>query len=126
MRGLLVRATLGAVAALLMTGTSALPPSATCMSCHDKGTGPMILRHASHPYDVDYRQAQSRKRDTLRPAEAASGFGGTVESDLLIEGMVTCVSCHVDHDEETAEVFRLRIATTYTDMCRACHAIDGR
>jgi predicted CXXCH cytochrome family protein len=122
-----------AVAALLAVATPAasqggtspnsLVKSEQCLECHGNGIGPLVTPEVSHRYGIDY-VASRRNRRHLSPASSPSGFGGTIAEDLLVDGRVECVSCHVMHEVETAAPFRLR-SENPVDLCSACHDLDG-
>lgn len=99
--------------ALVLLAIGAPEPigSEACLSCHG-------ALQVSHPVAIEYRMGQH-----LRPANAPSGFGGTVASDFLVGGRVECATCHVSHDTEPqSERMRLRFANER--FCTACHVIE--
>lgn len=101
-------------------------PSSECLQCHDAGTGPPIDRASGHVVEVDYRMAQSQWGTSLREASLPSGFGSTIENDLLVDGRVECTTCHYTHQEVTDNRFRLKVAGNTTPLCIACHDMEGR
>jgi len=94
--------------------------SSQCLSCHDGSSAPDVREHASHPTAIDYYDSR-RGEMRLRAPALPSGFGGTIEADLLVDGRVECSSCHVDHSVATEKPFRLRMDGTVTQLCLACH-----
>lgn len=103
--------------------------SSECVSCH-----PSADHQGNHPAGVSYLERE-RWSYTLRPVNAQSGFGTTIENDLLVRGRVECSSCHVTHDDETVMPFRLRTRTVaeegmfeyqreYVALCTACHELN--
>ncbi|MDP3980442.1 MAG: cytochrome c3 family protein [Chlamydiota bacterium] len=94
-----------------------------CLSCHD-GTVPIDSfgnRQGSkyiegsigtnlnnhHPVSVEYN---SNLVWHLKDPSSPSGQGGTIEEDLLRNGMVECISCHNPHNE-----------TDPNELCLSCH-----
>lgn len=101
------------------------PNSGTCLECHGKTTPGMDRQH---PYAVDYEASRTKGHLPLRPPSDASGFGGTVAADLLVEGRVECASCHFPHEEEATTRHRLRVLKSdpsETKLCLACHDVSG-
>ena len=110
------------LAAVLSMGIKANSPA--CLECHGKTTPAM---EKQHPYAVDYEAARAKGKVPLRPSTDASGFGGTVAADLLLEGKVECVSCHIPHEEEATTLHRLRVLKsepTEAKLCLACHQME--
>lgn len=66
-----------------------IEPTATvhdCLACHGRGE---LRAHAGHPVDVEYAQAASKPRSSLRsPAEAVR------RGVLLVDGRIHCYTCH--------------------------------
>ncbi len=91
--------------------------SAYCNSCHGAGAEaaespaahPQGSAAGDHPVDLVYPVADP----DYRPA------GELDEGLLLLEGRVTCVTCHAHDDPEHAPV----LATESSEICRACHLI---
>lgn len=87
--------------------------SSACAGCHgDATTG-------AHPVGAYTASAESAIRDPRSP----SGFGWTIASDFLVDGRIECTSCHVSHDRETKNTYRLRVAENANALCTACHAL---
>lgn len=110
------------VAAILSMGVKANSPA--CLECHGKTTPAMEIQH---PYAVDYEAARTKGKTPLRSSTDASGFGGTVAADLLLEGRVECISCHIPHEEEATTTHRLRVLKSQTSvakLCLACHQME--
>lgn len=110
------------LAAVLSMGVKANSPA--CLECHGKTTPAM---EKQHPYAVDYEAARTKGKVPLRRSTDASGFGGTVAADLLLEGKVECTSCHIPHEEETTTLHRLRVLKSETSeakLCLACHRME--
>ena len=96
----------------------------TCYSCHDD------TQRDSHPVGILYDSARVAGSN-LRRSSAPSQFGSTIAKDLLADGRIECVSCHLAHAEETAARYRLRIPETstspgYSGLCMSCHDMTGR
>lgn len=102
-------------------------PSDYCLKCHTSSIAPYIDPNVSHCFAVDYATAAWRKELALRRVTDASGYGSTVEQDMLVDGKVECTSCHVSHDQFSDQPHRLRNNPTQNELCRACHRIgEGR
>ena len=89
------------------------PPSSECIGCHDAQVAKAM--GTSHPVAIDYAQAIAAKLKRYRPAPSAS--------DYLVDGKVECVSCHMTHEVETDNPFRLR-TRDLVKLCTACHVIQ--
>jgi hypothetical protein len=62
------------------------PSSALCMRCHGSG---VASAGSNHPVDMDYAQAVTRSRGTLRPV------GEVVARGLILpDGQIRCLTCH--------------------------------
>ena len=90
--------------------------TAYCNSCHGdsgKGAESETTGHAGdsaardHPVDVAYPGADPNYR---APGELDPGL-------LLLEGRLSCVTCHAHDDPEHALV----LPTGNSEICRACH-----
>ncbi len=68
--------------------------SADCLSCHDLGP-------RSHRIGVEVRNA---------PPE------------MLVDGRIECTTCHVSHERDTADPFRLRAEPA--QLCVTCHRME--
>ena len=99
-----------AVLAILL---SVAPPSSACISCHDAQVAKQM--GTSHPVAIDYLQAIAADPKRYRPAAVAG--------DYLIDGKVECASCHIPHEEDTDNPFRLR-SRDIVKLCTACHVMD--
>ena len=99
-----------AVLALLL---AVAPPSSECVGCHDAQVAKAM--GTSHPVAIDYVQAIAANSRRYRSAASAS--------DYLVDGKVECVSCHLTHDAETENPFRLR-TRDIVKLCTACHVIS--
>ena len=112
--------------ALTMLGAAEAPPpphdrSDACLKCHD-GTKANRME-SSHPYALDYSAAAAKSQPKLHPPQSPSGFGSTIARDLLVEGNVECSTCHVPHEEETKNPFRMR-SRDVVKLCTACHVME--
>ncbi|MBI5095243.1 MAG: cytochrome C [Candidatus Hydrogenedentes bacterium] len=105
--------------------------SKLCLSCHDgtiavdsfagkTGTrfadfgnfGTDLSRH--HPISFAYDSALASEDGKLHnPATKDSGLGGTIETDLLVDGQLECTSCHDVH------------VSRHSAGCAGCHAGSG-
>jgi len=102
--------------------------SRTCLGCHDgtSATGVAYQRpeelgrtgrsamHTSHPVDVDYRLAATRKPGMLHPAAALP------ENLMLPSGKVTCVTCH---DGASREKNHVSVSMSRSRLCGSCHDV---
>lgn len=113
--------------------------SRLCLSCHD-GTarldsfggqagsefcGRIIgtdLRSV-HPISFVYDDALAASVAHLKSPSAASGFGGTIASDLLRGGKMQCSSCHEPHNRYPNEgrFLRKRDRNGTQGLCGVCH-----
>lgn len=110
-----------------------------CMSCHD-GTVPIDAFEGKpgsekcrkimgtdlskiHPVSFVYDDALADVAGHLkRPSETLSGLGGTIQTDLLVEGKMECTSCHEPHDrfnERNMLIRRDRGGSS--GLCGICH-----
>lgn len=95
--------------------------SYTCMSCHD-GTSARAMNHeGNHPVGVDYDRLQMQEGTHLHPSASASGMGGAIADDLLVQGRVECRSCHDQHAGHGAGTTRLRLNNDGSRLCLTCH-----
>lgn len=77
--------------------------SEECVSCHNIG-------RITHPVAVEYRPGRG-----LKPAPR----------ELLVNGRIECTTCHVSHDLETAERYRLRVPwEQQAELCTSCHDLN--
>jgi len=100
--------------------------SRTCLGCHDGtsaagvsyqrpeelGRTGQSAMHTSHPVDVDYQLAATRKPGMLHPA------GALPESLMLPHGKVTCVTCH---DGASREKNHMSVSMSRSRLCGSCH-----
>lgn len=100
----------------------------TCLGCHDgtSATGVVYQRpgelghtgqsamHSSHPVDVDYQLAWSRKPGLLNPS------GALPENLMLPSGKVSCVTCH---DGASREKNHVSVSMSRSRLCSSCHTI---
>ena len=87
-----------------------------CMQCHD-GTLAAAVSHkitvkaeSSHPIEVGYATALSRQ--VVRPV------GQLPKAIVLVDGKVTCTSCH---DGRSREPARVAMSMKRSGLCFACH-----
>lgn len=109
--------------------------SKLCLSCHD---GTMGMDHlnlpslsssqiitnnlsASHPISFKYDSYLAYKDIGLHdPSSSPSGLGGTINSDLLFDGRLECISCHDVHGERGQK--KLLIMSNFKSrLCLTCH-----
>jgi predicted CXXCH cytochrome family protein len=77
--------------------------SEECVSCHAVGS-------ASHPVGFVY----AVRRGLRNPPPG-----------LLVDGRVECTTCHLSHENETSNRFRLRVSMEQqVELCTACHDLD--
>ncbi|HXG57533.1 MAG TPA: cytochrome c3 family protein [Thermoanaerobaculia bacterium] len=69
--------------------------------------------------EISYENSFLEGRGSLRAPSSPSGLGGSIESDLLVDGRIECTSCHNPHATETRSM--LRIDNTGSRLCLACH-----
>ena len=93
--------------------------SADCRACHD-GTKAQAMGNG-HVVEVVYADARSANPDSFRAPSAPSGLGGTVAGDMLVNGKVECQTCHIPHETETANRYRLR--AQILPLCNSCHIL---
>lgn len=96
--------------------------SETCMACHDGMSAKAMHHEGNHPVGVDYDRLQMRGGEGLHPSASASGLGGTIADDLLVQGRVECTSCHDQHAGHGDGTIRLRMNNDGSRLCLACHA----
>ncbi len=115
-------------------------PSKLCLSCHDGITA--VTAYGGHPlgeneyyvsrplgtdlgddhpisftYDTSLAVLDGELHD---PSTAPSGFGGTIQNDLLMNDYLECTSCHDVHNTVSAgNDFLLRKSTSA--LCLTCH-----
>lgn len=112
-----------------------LGSSKLCLSCHDgalsvdhfnrtnlyanKSVG-IDLSH-SHPVSFTYDSYLALNDGALNdPVSTPSGLGGTIASDLLVNGKVECVSCHDVHGFGKGK--NMLIMSNYgSKLCLTCH-----
>lgn len=117
----------------LIAAVAGESPSKACLACHRTEVVEAIDEHDGHPIAVEYNMVRAFAAGKLKPAQSPSGFGSTIARDLLVEGRVECVSCHVAHSEETTQPHRLRLPgreqadaekTNPAKLCLACHELQ--
>ncbi len=118
------------------TGVSKL-----CLSCHDgtlavnayRGSNPlddgrtaMFIPGVSgdlmndHPVSFTYDSALAAADGALHdPATVASGNGGTILSDLLVDNRLECSSCHDVHNKYSGNAWLLTRPREL--LCLTCH-----
>ena len=115
--------------------------SKLCLSCHDgtlavnayNGSNPADDgRTASfipgvsgdlmndHPVSFTYDSALAIEDGALHdPAIVSSGNGGTISSDLLVDGILECSSCHDVHNKYSGNTWLLK--RPRNQLCLTCH-----
>ena len=93
--------------------------SADCRACHD-GTKAQKMGNG-HVVEIDYAKARAENPDSFRAPDAPSGLGSTITADMLVNGKVECQSCHIPHETETTNRFRLR--APILPLCSSCHIL---
>ena len=112
-----------------------LGSSKLCLSCHD-GTYAFddAGNHAinsyqklgadlrgSHPVSFKYDSFLSMKDIGLRdPSSSPSGLGGTIHSDMLINGKLECISCHDIHGMTGIKNYLVK-SNYKSNLCLTCH-----
>ena len=109
--------------------------SKLCLSCHDGTLSSGHLNYqnlsasqiistnlsSSHPVSFQYDSYLAYKDNGLHdPTSAPSGLGGTIKSDLLINGKLECISCHDVHNER-AQKNLLIMSNIKSRLCLTCH-----
>lgn len=112
-----------------------LGSSKLCLSCHDgtfafddsgnhalnsaKSLGTDLQR--SHPVSFKYDSFLAmRDKGLYDPASSPSGLGGTIHSDMLINGNLECISCHDIHAMK-GEKYHLIKSNRKSELCITCH-----
>src|ERR1051326_8767070 len=80
--------------------------SADCRACHVGTKAPAMGNGLV--VEVVYAEARAEKPDSLRAPNAPSGLGGPVAADMLVDGKIECQTCHIPHETETTNRYRLR------------------
>ncbi|NIA06636.1 MAG: cytochrome C [Actinobacteria bacterium] len=109
-------------------------PSRLCLGCHDgsyessKMPSQAIFEPGDlakiHPISFTYDSSLAARDGTLNdPLTSASGFGGTIDQDLLDEKhKLQCSSCH---DVHSTGIGKYQLRWQYSDsdavMCSVCH-----
>ena len=125
-------ASFGVYSSPTLNGTPIQPTRRTklCLSCHDgtvaienHGGNTRGIRFATfgnlstnlsndHPICFTYDTQLAQEDGSLfDPSTTPSGLGGTIEEDLLEDGMVSCISCHDVH------------VARNTEGCSGCHSL---
>lgn len=112
-----------------------LGSSKLCLSCHDgtfafDDTGNHLLTNSqsfgtdmrgSHPVSFKYDSFLAmRDKELHDPASSPSGLGGTIHSDLLINGNLECISCHDIHGMTGIKNYLVK-SNYKSDLCLTCH-----
>ncbi len=99
--------------------------------------GGFSLNH-SHPVSIPYNSYTAMKNKHLAdPSFERSGLGGTIEEDMLENGMITCTTCHNIHSVDEGEnamnnhfngseggyTMTLKIPIQGSALCLTCHKI---
>jgi hypothetical protein len=124
------------------TGVSKL-----CLSCHDGtvardsfGKQPGGTRLAAldpllfqHPVSIVYDSSLAEDQRLRNPMATASGLGGTIAEDLLVDGRLECTSCHDIHtltrgsgsDASSSQAKKLTLVKPNyaSKLCLTCHNI---
>lgn len=95
-------------------------PSRACIACHDGTASPAPVElfsmglpgsSMSHPVDVDYSAAYGRDPEHYLPP-------GALPPDVpLVDGKVTCTSCHDGASPDPKRV------TNPIGLCQSCHQL---
>lgn len=93
--------------------------SADCRACHDGTKAPTM--GTGHVVEINYAEARKQNADSLRAPDAPSGLGNSVAADMLVNGRVECQTCHIPHDIETKNAYRLR--AQILPLCSSCHIL---
>jgi predicted CXXCH cytochrome family protein len=112
-----------------------LGSSKLCLSCHDgtfafDDTGSHVLTsnqsfgtdlRGSHPVSFKYDSFLAMKDNELHdPLSSPSGLGGTIHSDMLINGNLECISCHDIHGMMGIENYLVK-SNYKSNLCLTCH-----
>jgi predicted CXXCH cytochrome family protein len=98
-------------------------PSELCLGCHpvsievsESNGASRVVGRANHPVGVAYEPSGHA---ALRLPDSPSGAGGSIEADLLHDGMIECTSCHdVHHSRQRA---LLVVSNDGSRLCLTCH-----
>jgi len=90
-------------------------PSLRCVACHDGSSGmavtigPAGAGHGDHPVEVDYAAVAARQPGRYVPLTQLP------EDVPLVDGKVTCTSCHDGASRHPGRVVRAG------SLCQSCH-----
>lgn len=113
--------------------------SKLCLSCHDgvtaldsfgERTGAVLLAGDArlgrspgehHPISFVFDSSLALEDGDLNdPATTPSGLGGTIATDLLIEGRIECSSCHDVHNRNDSLAY-IDTGGGIDGLCFTCH-----
>ncbi len=109
--------------------------SKLCLSCHDgilafDNTGFHKLEpnqilgtnlSDSHPVSFKYDSFLAMKdRGLFDPVSTPSGLGGTIDSDMLVNGNLECISCHDIHGFSKVDNYLIK-SNRKSQLCLTCH-----
>jgi len=112
-----------------------LGSSKLCLSCHD---GTLALDNLcihdltsaqdfgtdlrnSHPVSFKYDSYLASKDAGLHdPVSSPSGLGGTIDSDMLVDGNLECISCHDIHGFTKIKHYLIK-PNFKSRLCLTCH-----
>jgi predicted CXXCH cytochrome family protein len=112
-----------------------LGSSKLCLSCHD---GIIALEDVSirsltsnqifgtnlqrsHPVSFKYdAQLAVVDEGLIDPESSPSGLGGTIHSDMLINGNLECISCHDIHGIRGVKNYLVK-SNNRSKLCLTCH-----
>jgi predicted CXXCH cytochrome family protein len=112
-----------------------LGSSKLCLSCHDgtyafddAGNHSFNYQQSfgtdlrgSHPVSIKYDSFLAMKDKGLHdPSTTQSGLGGTIYSDMLINGNLECISCHDIHAMKGEANYLIK-SNRESDLCLTCH-----
>ncbi len=109
--------------------------SKLCLSCHD---GILAFDNSgfhrlepnqilgtdltdSHPVSFRYDSFLAMKdRGLFDPVTTPSGLGGTIDSDMLVNGNLECISCHDIHGFSNVDKYLIK-SNRKSRLCLTCH-----
>jgi predicted CXXCH cytochrome family protein len=112
-----------------------LGSSKLCLSCHD---GILAMEdisipalnsnqiigtnlRGSHPVSFKYdTQLAVQDAGLIDPESSPSGLGGTIHSDMLINGNLECISCHDIHGIRGVKNYLVK-SNNRSKLCLTCH-----
>jgi hypothetical protein len=136
------RATLSVADSSYLSGVSKI-----CFTCHDGSVA--NFRHSAdfeegmgggsstkdHPVSVVYKFDSLKRNGLFNPEITMSGLGGTIATDMLINGRVECTSCHDPHfsmqkvackscpSPKVNTISSLLIENKRSALCLVCHKL---